>query len=473
MLPKLEHTMSNLDICSARSPCVIGVSGGPDSVALAHCLHTLGHDLMIAHFNHMLRPNANNDASVVKDFSESIGVEYFYGEGSVSDHANSQSISIEEAARELRYRFLFDTAANKDAPAILVAHTADDQVETVIMHLLRGAGLSGLRGMKKLTSIPKYHQHINLVRPALDVWRSEVVQYCKDNNLTTIEDVTNLDVNINRNRIRHELIPYLEDYNPKIKQAIWRTANTLTGDSEFLSDHIDACALEITSWNSNDFSGIDLNKFLNHTVGIQRGVLRHLISKLRMGLRDINYESIERALDFARHPPRSRTIELTNHLYLLIELNTLWIFDHLAKLPTNTWPQMNQADILLEVPSSVKLEHGWILNVELIQGELEMSDVLENRDVFSAWMSMDQFSENLMLRRKKTGDRFQPLGVLHGSQKLKDSFINAKIPRRARDNWPVLACGNAVHWIPGYRQSQQSRLTSRSNSILRLKMTNQ
>ncbi|MEK6256876.1 MAG: tRNA lysidine(34) synthetase TilS, partial [Chloroflexota bacterium] len=140
MLEKLERALSQLNISKKDNPCLVGVSAGPDSVALAHAMSRLGYQFVVAHFNHMIRAEALSDANYVEEFANSIGMPYFYGEGSVPEHAKAHSFSIEEAARELRYQFLFSIAQKLKAPAIIVAHTANDQVETVLMHLLRGAG---------------------------------------------------------------------------------------------------------------------------------------------------------------------------------------------------------------------------------------------------------------------------------------------------------------------------------------------
>ena len=212
---------------------VIGVSGGADSLALLTALAADGWDVHAAHFNHRLRDNADEDAEFVQVFCQKRSIPCVIGSGQTPVFAEEQSLNVEEAARRLRYRFLFETAAAKKAAAVVTAHHADDQVETVLLHLLRGTGLDGLTGMAYRTGT-EWHPKIPLVRPMLGVWREEIDAYLEQRGLSPQVDPSNLDTGYRRNQLRHETIPALEAVEPSFKANLLRMSEVLQGDRDLL-----------------------------------------------------------------------------------------------------------------------------------------------------------------------------------------------------------------------------------------------
>ena len=219
---------------------VVGVSGGPDSLSLLDAFHQIGFAPLVAHLNHRLRPEADTEARKVREAAEGYGLSYVEEQADARDYAREAGMSVEEAGRMLRYRFLFEQARRCKAHAVAVAHTADDQVETVLMHLLRGAGLSGLKGMQPRALPNAWSREIPLVRPLLDTWRSEVLSYCAERGLEPVFDTSNLDSTYFRNRLRNELIPYLERFNPAVKESFWRMAKVLQADFEAIERLVEA-----------------------------------------------------------------------------------------------------------------------------------------------------------------------------------------------------------------------------------------
>ena len=191
-------------------PLIVGVSGGADSLCLMDTLRTSGYPLVVAHFDHQLRPDSSRDARMVMETTARLGLDCVVDTGNVREYAESKKMSIEEAARALRYRFLFDLARRRNAQAVAVGHTADDQVETVLMHFLRGSGLAGLKGMSYRSIIKMFDVEIPIVRPLLAVAREETVEYCASHGLNPQHDSSNDSLDFQRNRIRHTLIPNLE-----------------------------------------------------------------------------------------------------------------------------------------------------------------------------------------------------------------------------------------------------------------------
>jgi tRNA(Ile)-lysidine synthase len=214
----------------------VGVSGGPDSLTLLHGLFHLGYAVTAAHYNHGLRPDAGSDALHVQQVCVQMGIPFVSAASDVAEFARTEGMSIEEAARTVRYRFLFSEARRLGCAAVAVGHTADDQVETVLMHFLRGAGLAGLRGMQPFGVMPEWDAELPLIRPMLGVWRADVLAYCREQALEPVIDQSNTDTTYFRNRLRHELIPYLQEYNPRIKEVLWRMSQTAVGDYDVIED---------------------------------------------------------------------------------------------------------------------------------------------------------------------------------------------------------------------------------------------
>jgi tRNA(Ile)-lysidine synthase len=186
---------------------IVGVSGGMDSMCLLHLLHKSGYSIVAAHFDHSLRDTSSEDARFVQNACDLWSIPLELKKVDVNKYCKEHGQNIEEGARDLRYEFLFDTAKNKGASAVLVAHHADDQVETVLMHFIRGAGLSGLKGMKYTSLLRQFSKTIPIIRPMLDVTRKSIEIYCEENKIPFVMDKTNTDITFFRNRLRYELIP--------------------------------------------------------------------------------------------------------------------------------------------------------------------------------------------------------------------------------------------------------------------------
>src|SRR6266498_1078657 len=239
MLENIDSILS--EKCGLRRdrPVIAGVSGGPDSLCLMNVLRKAGYRVIVAHFNHKLRPDSDADANIVEQTAARLNLVSVIESGDVRAYADKEKQSIEEAARFMRYRFLMQQAHRFHAQAVAVGHTADDQVETVLMHFIRGAGLVGLKGMSYRTIIRMFDPEIPVVRPLLDIWREETVVYCAANGFRPRHDPSNASLDFFRNRLRHLLIPTLESYNLRFREALWRTSRSLSTDYEILCDVMD------------------------------------------------------------------------------------------------------------------------------------------------------------------------------------------------------------------------------------------
>ena len=470
MLSEVRNLLNKRCRVLATDRLVVGVSGGPDSLCLLDVLHRLGVPVVVAHLNHGLRAEAGADARRVQAMAASRGLPFELEEQDVGRYADHHGLSIEEAARTLRYGFLFAQAVEYKAQAVAVGHSADDQVETVLMHMLRGAGLGGLKGMQFRAVPNAWSQTIPLVRPLLGIWREDILGYLSDRALDPLLDRTNLDITIFRNRLRHELIPYLEGYNPAIRQLLWRMAEVLSGDYEVLEAATEAAWRDCMQVENSGYVALDLEALKRKSTGLQRHVIRRAISALRPGLRDIDFESIARALDFLQEPPQSRQQDLIAGLRLLLEGDRIWVATWEADLPGGSWPQLpDDSTRSLEVPGEAFLQAGWCLKAEEVEdGTAMREEALTNADPYQAWLDAEKLPDSLVVRPRRPGDRFQPLGMQGHSIKLADFMVNAKLPRRARNLWPIICAGEEIVWVPGFQIAHAYRLTAGTSRVIHL-----
>jgi tRNA(Ile)-lysidine synthase len=460
--------------CSLKPgmPVLAGVSGGPDSLCLAVLLERCGYPVVVAHFNHHLRPEADDDARFVSEFAAAQGLRCVASGAEVAAYAGMHSLSIEEAARQLRYQFLFDQAGLSGCQAVAVGHTADDQVETVLMHLLRGSGLAGLRGMAYRALPNAWSAEIPLVRPLLGVWRSEVVDFCAANGLRPVLDASNLERTYFRNRLRLDLLPALETYNPRIRPAVWRMANVLGADYAALEGLAEAAWQACLRAEGEGYVGLGRPALLAQPLGVQRAVVRRAAARLRPGLRDVEFEAVERAVDFFASPPETGQAGWFAGMQLAREGELVWIRRVEADLPGGQWPQLLPGQVLhLEIPGRQALPDGWQIVSELPDDPAEaLRQAQASADPFQAWLDLDSLVLPLTVRGRRPGDTLAPLGMGGHSLKLSDFMINYKLPGRARARWPLVASGKDIAWVPGFRLAHPFRVTENTRRVIHLSL---
>ena len=473
MLEQISSILQHNCLLKASQTVVVGVSGGPDSLSLLDILRQLEYPLIVVHLDHGLRPESGAEADLVKQQIEAMGLHLISVKEDVTAFADAHGQSVEEAARNVRYRLLFSTAREHDAQAVAVGHTADDQVETMLMHLLRGAGLSGLKGMSYRSLPNPWSQDIPLVRPLLSTWRVQIQAYVKAHALRPIQDPSNMDTRYFRNRLRHELIPLLETYNPGVRPILWRTADILGEDYAVLAAATQAAWQVCVRQQGPGYIAFDFVCLKAYPVGIQRQLIRQAINQLRAGMRNIDFDAVQRALDFLNAPSKSAQSDLSLGLRLLLEKELLWIASWEADLPQAGWPQLDPGqEYILEVPGEILLSGGWRLSASRISANLASTrdHARQNRDPFQTWLDSTELHEPFIVRARHAGDRFKPLGMNGHSIKLSDFMVNAKLPRRARDNWPLVYSGDELLWIAGIRPADPFRLKLDTRQIIYLQL---
>lgn len=471
MIEDIEPILQNECGLSKDRPIVVGVSGGPDSLCLMEALRQAGYKIIVAYFDHQLRSDSSLDGRMVEKTASKLMLPSVIDGADVQKYAEENKLSIEEAARILRYKFLFEQAQKNNAQAVAVGHTADDQVETILMHFLRGSGLNGLQGMSYRSIIKSFNSEIPVVRPLLDVWREDTVVFCAVNGLRPHYDSTNDSLNFQRNRIRHLLIPTLETYNPKFREAIQRMSYSLKSDHVFLKDILE------TEWKNTvqeidaEYIAFDATRLKNASLGLRRNLVRHAIQNLNPSI-DLTFSTLERAVTMI-DSPHTNQIDLKGGLHLIREENFIYVCTSNAELPFDLYPQMpNREVISVTLSNMVTLTNGWKFNSELWRlPALAQDQASKNDDQFQVWLDAQNLSDNLELRVRNSGDVFYPLGMDGHSQKLSDFFVNEKIPQRMRERYPLLCVGDEIVWVPGFRPAHRHRLKEETKQVIYFSLT--
>ncbi len=290
------------NLVRSRERLVVGVSGGPDSVCLLHVLATLrerlGIKLHVAHLNHMLRgAESEEDANYVSELAEQLGVTATIDQRDVKSYQEEHRLSLEDAARQVRYHFFAEVADKMGADRVAVGHTGDDQAETILMHLVRGAGPTGLLGMQpSIVWTSPGLAGLTVIRPLLAVSREETQAYCQQHGLSPREDSSNKSPSLFRNRIRRELMPLLRSYNPRINEALIRTSDTLATEKSFIEE----CVSEIWPKVATQEGGaiiLDRQSIISLHPAVQRHLLRRVTREVLGDLEDIELKHIEKMRD--------------------------------------------------------------------------------------------------------------------------------------------------------------------------------
>jgi tRNA(Ile)-lysidine synthase len=462
------------DKIDRSQPVIVGLSGGADSVCLLGLLHEAGFRMEAAHLNHQLRLEADSDADHARKIAEKLEIPFTVHSVDVAGYASEHGLSIEEAARKCRYQFLFETARTRKAKYVAVAHTADDQIETILMHLIRGAGLAGIKGMTPITRLPEFDAGIPLIRPILHLWRSDTETYCRQNNLEFILDASNTDQTYFRNRLRLSLIPDLETYNSQFKKALLRMSHSLQDDHEILNSVIDRVWVDSVAEQGEGFTVFKLPVLVESKQGMRRHLFKRAMQLLRPGLRDVDYDVLALASQFVddltvkTDASPSRKVDLTGGLYIYKEEDRLYLARYEADLPSGDWPQV---DSQRPVQAGINnLDKGWQLVVEKVIDDDLLSAALSNEDPLTVWMDAGKAAGNLTIRPVQNGDSFQPLGMNGQTMKLSDFLINIKLPHRARARWPVLLVDDQIAWVVGLRLAHAYRVERDTRQALRLQL---
>ncbi|MCL0060284.1 tRNA lysidine(34) synthetase TilS [Dehalococcoidia bacterium] len=441
---------------------VVGVSGGADSVCLLHVLYQLRDkihlDLHVAHLNHQLRgAEADADAEYVSSLARRLGIAATIETRDVKAYQAATRSSLEEAAREVRYAFFAEVAQATGTGAVAVGHTADDQAETLLMHLIRGTGLLGLRGMQPLSRwrLPDEETQLTVIRPLLEISREETEAYCAACELSPRLDSSNISSKYLRNRIRTELMPALLEYNPGIRESLGRAARTVAADIAHLDEEVarlwDSVAVE-----RPDAVALDNQAFSVLPPALKRHLLRSALGRLLGDLRDIELVHIEDLLKVMERPAGKR-LSLPGGLAFHGGY-TESLITRAEDAPCPLPPLAGEHH--LAIPGETMLS-GWRVRARVIEGEVSPVDAAG----YVAYLDLNITGAELVVRSRRDGDRFHPLGM-DNSKKLQDFMVDAKIPRAWRDRVPLVCAGEQIIWVVGWRIDHRVRVTDSTRRVL-------
>jgi tRNA(Ile)-lysidine synthase len=479
----LEHVTACIDrhhLLPAQGRVVVAVSAGPDSLCLTHLLHRLcgpgkrfpDVQLQAAHLNHLLRGTASDhEAGVVAHTMQDWGIACTLGQVDVQALARREKRSLEDAARVARYRFLREVAAGQP---IAVAHHADDQVETLLLHWLRGSGLAGLAGMS-----PRQR---DIIRPLLEITRAEILAYCQDHALAPLEDQSNHDPRFLRNRIRHELLPLLQELNPAIRRTLLRNAEVARLDLAWLEAEVSASWSSVVLRAEEQTFTLDLPALCRLPLSLQHHLLRRVTALLCAGqspLEPRHFLLLERLLH-TDAGGQQRRLHLPCHLRVILQAETLSITR--PATTSGPGPTLPALQVQLPIPGEVALPGlPWLARAELLAEQVvqpvraalcqhnwpQVWQLLGSPDRFSAFIDGDTIGTHLQVRLWQPGDRMMPLGM-NRHRKLQDIFVDRHIAQSTRLTIPLFCSEAHCLWAAGVCLDQRVRLTERTQRIVHL-----
>ena len=430
MLAKVRTALETM--LAPGEALLVGVSGGPDSVALLDALVKSGRRPHVCHLNHRLRgPASDADAEFVRDLATRHGL--------TSSIEWRKVAGDEDGARRARHEFFAKVAAQTGIRKLALAHTADDQVETFLLRLLRGAGVPGLIGIWPERQLGT----LRVIRPMLKVRRVEVLEYLSAQGLKYREDASNTDTRFTRNRIRHELLPMLErDFNPAVREVLLHTAEILRDEDFYLLHHV-AQRFYMTVCQND---AVNVKALANCPVAIQRRVLRFWLGGDAESAPSFTFDQIEAVRHAALGDSPGAAVDLPYELVAYREYE---------------WLRKAQRSELEPIRGRWPLS----LEGETTIGELGVKFVIgEEGERFDA----DALGGSLFVRTWENGDRFQPLGM-SGEKKLHDFFVDEKVPRRQRGRVPlVCAADGRIAWVVGHRIAEPFKVTERTRRVVQL-----
>lgn len=473
MLQRVRQTITKYKLLAAGDRVLVGVSGGADSTALLHILHQLakeyGWELHVAHVEHGLRGEESlADAVFVQELAQKLGLPFQMAHPPVKRYSKEKGISIEMAARELRYEALEQMAHSAGCNKIALAHHADDQAETILQRVLRGTSISGLSGIPRKRNIGD----IQIVRPFMEVYRDEIEEFCAANRFMYRNDSTNASPVFTRNRIRLQLLPLLQkEYNENVKRALIHLGKIAADENDWMEQQAKHLLSEALQSSGEAEIIIDVNQLLNAHIALQRRVITLILYYLCGDTNEWEGRHLDTVMQLAVNDNPSARVNLPNALVAYKEYHLL----HIAKkshLPeSNVVPQ----PVLLNIPERAKAAAGR-QDFKLLQFGYEGTMELLEGAVFPAdeWEAVFDYAQleggSFLIRARREGDFIQPYGM-RGTKKLKDLFIEAKVPRGNRNDWPIWTLQDRIVWVPGIRRSQAAAVSPGTRNTLRIRVT--
>jgi tRNA(Ile)-lysidine synthase len=463
---KVKRTIEKHEMIKLGDDLLVGVSGGADSVALLHLLYDLREELElrleVAHLQHGIRgTEAEEDARFVAGLAAKLRLPFHLKQINLPQiRAEAGKGNLEALARNERYRFLTDVAQLRGIRKIATAHTEDDQAETVLMWFLRGSGLKGLGGMPPMHRLDRTNvesaRRLIVIRPLLDVPKAEIEEYLNEKHLAFRLDRSNQDPSFLRNWIRLKLVPQLkEKMDRNLPSRLAQQAELIREEDDLLDTLAQAALIEIRT-----AEGMNRGSLLKQSRAMQRRLLRLWIEEMRGHLRGLDFQHVEQILDLITVGPPQGRLSIPGGWELVKEYGML----RLQKRSRLGRPCLYYS-YGLQIGMELCIQEAG-LRIQTQEISPPLPGLPDN--LMETVFDLASLGTDLTLRNFHHGDRFQPLGMA-GHKKVKDLFIEKKVPLSIRASLPLLVLRNEVIWIPGYGRSEVGKVTTETKAILHLK----
>lgn len=436
--------------CGAQGQRIlVAFSGGPDSTALLDLLVTTsaawGGEIVAAHIHHGLRNSANKDEAFCRRFCSDRAISLFVQHVDIRQYVHQEKVSVETAARELRYRALNRILVEQNCDLLALGHHKDDQAETVLGNLLRGTGLRGLAGMQFRTD--------KKIRPLLNLYQEEILRYLQAKHLAYCVDESNVDTKYKRNDIRHNLMPLLQkDYNPQIVDGLVKLSQISGEAEEYLMHQAAHAFYHIKTDESPTKIVLDIDGFRSYFGGLQKYILRLVIEKLTCNQVKPSFSDLDRIQAGLGKNKIGTLVPLHGKWEVLIEHDFL-VFRPIAKI---------EFDLQIELGKETHHRSEWsITATEKKPG----FDFLKEAGQNCQFVDQNKIQGNIGIRNMRTGDSFYPLGV-GGKKSISNYFTDKKIPQHKRAEIPIVYCDTGIIWIVGHHLDERFKITSQTTSII-------
>jgi tRNA(Ile)-lysidine synthase len=474
LLKKVYLTIDGYDLVRQGEVVLCAVSGGPDSVVMLHALKEINEiqqadwKLHVAHINHGLRGKAAaEDQDFVRELAEKLGMPFHTTNIDVKKIREKKKLSMEEAGRNVRHQWLEETALKIKAQKIALAHNLDDQSETIMHRIIRGTGLRGLKGMAPIRLLSRKHD-LFLVRPMLEVERFEIETFLQERGHASKTDLSNLDTSITRNRIRHKLLPMIEeDFNPRVKMALVKLGQTASSFYLLLREIAGEVYENTKMLSGSDEVCFNAEAFEKLPPAIQTLLIDRAVKTLVGTLPHLNFEHYLEVISLCGSGGYSKTIRLPKGLEARRESYILKIY-----WPKEVPPPPKISKIPLKVPGTTVIKKlNLKIDTQIQEGRVVgMKEYVRNKDYTEEIVDYEKVQGKLSIRLRRKGDHFTPLGG-RGSCKLKKFFIDHKVPQPLRDRIPILADDDRIVWVVGYRIDNSVKITEDTLKVLKLRVS--
>lgn len=454
-LKNIEQVLKGL--IAPGDKVLVGVSGGADSIALLHVLHWFSriqdYSLIVAHINHMARgKDSDADADFVESIAKKLELPFYLKKIDVGIERLQLKTSFQDAARIIRYQFFEETLQEVGGCKIALGHSADDQVETILMNIVRGTGLKGLTGIPQVRGC--------IIRPFWGIHRKDLEIYLKENDISFRDDSSNSDKKYLRNRIRHELIPKLETFNPGIKKCLQQMSGIAREEDSLLSQmtrdifnqKLGECNKKNIAWEIKDFQ--------TYPIALRQRLVREIFCRITGDMQAITAYHIQQIINLFNSPKTGKVLNIPRGVTVTCSYESVLfskVIGGICEKESLVTP--------IAVPGTTELLEGHIRRVQtqIFTDKRDLSSLDIERQAF---FDLEKTGLSIQARFFRPGDRFCPLGMA-GNKKLKSFFIDQKVPQSMRSQIPILTnTDDDIIWVYGQRISHLYRVTEMTEKVL-------